>query len=100
MLFTIFPYAFKLIDISFIINIERVDIMNIGESLKYFRKRNNFTQVELSKLLNVKQSTYCGYEKNTSEPDLEILFKLADLYIISLDLLCGRMKISENNKAS
>lgn len=72
--------------------------MNIGESLRFFRKKNQYTQIEISKILNIKQSTYSGYENNTSEPDLETLFKLADLYVVSLDLLVGRMKTPDNSK--
>ena len=58
--------------------------------LKELRKENNKNQEEIAKFLNVAKSTYCGYELGTSEPNLQILCKLADYYNVSLDYLIGR----------
>lgn len=69
--------------------------MKIGNSLRYFRKKNNFTQLEISTLLGVAQNTYSGYERDLSEPDLETLIKLADTYEISLDILIGHQTINK-----
>lgn len=69
--------------------------MNIGESLKYFRKKKGYTQTELAKLLNIKQSTYSGYETNYSEPDLKTLITLADIYDTSIDILINRTNIKQ-----
>ena len=60
------------------------------ENLKNLRKLNNKTQLELANHLNIAKSTYCGYEIGTSEPTLDTLCKLADLYSVSLDYLVGR----------
>ena len=60
------------------------------ENLKKLRKQRDLTQEELAKLLNISRTTYVGYERKTSEPNLEFLFKLADFYDVSLDYLCGR----------
>jgi len=59
-------------------------------NLKLLRKNENLTQEQVSKLLNVAKTTYCGYELETSEPSLENLIKLADYYQVSLDYLVGR----------
>lgn len=59
-------------------------------NLKTIRKQNEKTQIEIAKYLNIDQTTYSGYETGKSNPSLEILIKLADLYKISLDYLCGR----------
>lgn len=58
--------------------------------LKFFRKQNKLTQADVAKVISVAPTTYLGYEKGTSEPSLETLCKLADLYQISLDELIGR----------
>lgn len=63
--------------------------MRIGNSLKYFRKKNGFTQKEISEILNVAQNTYSGYENDLSEPYLDTLVKLADTYEITIDILIG-----------
>lgn len=67
--------------------------MKIGEHLRYFRKKKGLTQKELAEILSIKQTTYSGYETDYSEPDLEILNALADLYDTSIDILIGRVEI-------
>ena len=54
------------------------------------RKEKNMTQKEIAKIINVAPTTYLGYEKMTSEPDLKTLIKLADFFNVSLDYLCER----------
>ena len=54
------------------------------------RKKQNLTQTDLAKLLNITQRTYSGYELGQTEPTIETLCKLADFYHCSLDELIGR----------
>ena len=58
--------------------------------LKDLRKSKRLKQKDIAKMLNVAESTYCGYEKETSEPTLDTLCKLADFYNVNLDYLIGR----------
>lgn len=60
------------------------------DKLKELRKENKKNQTELAKMLNVTQQSYARYELGTSEPNLQILCKLADFYGVSLDFLVGR----------
>ena len=75
------------------------------ENLKELRKANNKTQEEIARLLNVTQVTYSRYELEQSEPTIETLIKLADIYGVSLDYLVGRKfqndvgYLNENEKA-
>lgn len=64
--------------------------------LKELRKAKKLTQEDIAKILNVAKSTYCGYEKGTSEPTLDTLCKLADFYNVNLDYLIGRKNNIEN----
>lgn len=64
----------------------------IGERLKELRKEKNLTQKEISKLLDIKQNTYSNYENNKSEPDIQTLIKMADIFKSSIDYICGRYK--------
>ena len=58
--------------------------------LREIRKEKKLTQEDLGKYLNVKQATYSGYEIGISEPTIDTLCKLADMYQVSLDYLVGR----------
>ena len=58
--------------------------------IKELRVNNKKTQIELSKLLGISQSSYQSYETGFTEPKIENLIKLADYYNVSLDYLVGR----------
>ncbi len=60
--------------------------------IKDYRETANLTQKELSKLLNIKQSTLSGYENGTRQPDFETLERIADVFNISIDLLLDHKK--------
>ncbi len=61
--------------------------------LKDLREDNDKTQNQIAALLNVKQNTYSQYENGKREVPINILWKLADYYNVSIDYLVGR----ENN---
>lgn len=58
--------------------------------LKELRKGKALTQVEVAEYLKVDQKTYSNYENKKTEPTLEVLSKLADLFNLSIDELVGR----------
>lgn len=58
--------------------------------LKEIRKERHLTQIEMSKLLNVRQNTYSQYETGVNEPSLEILIKISDIFKVPLDYLIQR----------
>jgi len=68
---------------------------NIGERIKYLRKKYNFTQEQFGKLFGIAKSTVSMYEKNKSVPDDEIKKKIADYFGVSLDWLMGRTDIPD-----
>lgn len=57
------------------------------------RKLNRLTQRDVAKHLDIAQSSYIRYENGKSEPTLENLVKLADLFDVSVDYLLGRKEI-------
>lgn len=57
--------------------------------LKEIRESKNISQKELSNILGFKPTTYNGYEKGLSEPNIQTLIKLADFYKVTLDELVG-----------
>lgn len=61
--------------------------------IKNLREDNDFTQKQISKLLNISQVAYSYYELNKRSIPLELLCKLADFYNTSIDYLLYRTDI-------
>lgn len=55
--------------------------------LKELRERKKLTQEEVAKANNIIQASYSNYEREKTEPDIDILIKLADFYNVSIDYL-------------
>ena len=51
------------------------------------RKNAGYTQKNIEKILNIKQSALASYESGRSRPTYENLVRLADLYNVSCDWL-------------
>lgn len=60
------------------------------EHLARIRKRNNYTQEQISQKLKVPVAVYAAYETGTREPDLEMLERISEVLDCSLDELFGR----------
>lgn len=48
------------------------------------------TQKQVAVYLNISQPSYIRYENGSSEPSLENLVRLAELFDVSVDFLLGR----------
>lgn len=70
------------------------------EQLKILRKRDGLTQAEVAARLGVDRSTYAKYENGQSEPNFEMLQKLADLFRSSADFLIGGTDQSSSKSGS
>ncbi|WP_270245609.1 helix-turn-helix domain-containing protein [Lactococcus lactis] len=60
-----------------------------AEQLKTLRKINGLTQKELAEKLKIKQNSYSDWENGKSEPNIEMLVRIADYFDVSLDYLMG-----------
>ena len=58
--------------------------------IKELRVDSDIAQKEIAEYLGVKQNTYSDYENGKINLPLEVFFKLADYYQVSLDYLAGR----------
>ncbi len=58
--------------------------------IKEYREELHLTQKELAEKINNVQRNVSNWENGTSEPDCETIFKLAELFDISIDELFGR----------
>lgn len=60
------------------------------KNLIELRKLHRLTQRQVATVLGIAQPSYIRYENGKAEPSLECLVKLADLFDVSIDYLCGR----------
>lgn len=56
-------------------------------NLKLLRKQRKKTQDDVAHSLNLKRTTYSGYENHVSFPDIETLVAISKYYNVSLDSL-------------
>lgn len=61
--------------------------VQLAKNLKILRKKHNYTQQDLSDILNITRQAYSHYEQALREPDLNTLVHLSHLYKVSLDEL-------------
>lgn len=60
---------------------------SLGERLKKARLDKGLSQKEVMKYTNINNKTLSGYENGVSEPDINTLKTLSDLYDVSIDYL-------------
>lgn len=61
--------------------------METNKKLQELRKLKGYSQSELAKLVGVSRSAIAGYENGYTQPSLEILCKLCEIFNISIDSL-------------
>lgn len=67
-----------------------------GKNFKFYRLKKGLTQEQIGKELNCAKSTINSWENNRSQPDLDMLIKIANYFQISIDILLGT-GLSESN---
>ena len=63
--------------------------MNIANRLKELRLSKNLTQTELSKALNIGQTTIASYESGKNQPHIMSLIAYAKFFECTIDYLAG-----------
>lgn len=61
----------------------------LGDKLQDLRKKQNLTQNEVAKMFKITPATVSAWEKNKTQPNLNDLVKLANLYNVTPDYLLG-----------
>lgn len=59
----------------------------LGEKLKLYREKNNMTQKEVAEILDVEPGTISKYELGLTEPNIESIKKLAEIFNVTTDEL-------------
>ena len=62
----------------------------LSKRLKELRKEKGLSQMQVAICCDITEKAYQNYELNRREPKIEILVRIADLFEVSLDYLCGR----------
>lgn len=65
---------------------------NYYPRIRDLREDMDLTQSDVAKILCMKQSQYCRYEKGYRDIPTDILIKLADFYNTTTDYILGRTK--------
>lgn len=65
---------------------------NYYPRIRDLREDMDLTQSDIAKMLCMKQSQYCRYEKGYRDIPTDILIKLADFYNTTTDYILGRTK--------
>ncbi|MDD4335635.1 MAG: helix-turn-helix transcriptional regulator [Desulfotomaculaceae bacterium] len=65
----------------------------LGIRLRMARKAKQLTQIQVKRLTNINNKTLSGYEKGVSNPDIDTLITLANLYETSIDYLVGYIDV-------
>ncbi|MCD7764152.1 MAG: helix-turn-helix domain-containing protein [Lachnospiraceae bacterium] len=55
--------------------------------MRELRTKANYTQQEISNLLNIQRQTYSNYENGTRMPPMEVMIRLTEIYCVSMDSL-------------
>lgn len=63
--------------------------MDFGQNIREARKVARLTQQEIAERINVAKSTFCGYETNRTQPDLDKLRRMCVAFGCSADYLLG-----------
>lgn len=66
--------------------------LNIGSRIIELRKQKGWSQTDLAKVIEVSRDMVGKYERNDHLPSIEVAFKLADVFGVSVDYLLGKGK--------
>lgn len=65
----------------------------LSEKLRDLRNASGITQEDLSARMNVTRQTISGWERGRSEPDIEIIKKLSQIFDVSVDELLSAVRM-------
>ena len=63
--------------------------------LKDLREDSDLTQQMIADYLNIKQNTYCQYEKGVRQIPIDLLIRLAQYYNVSVDYILNLTNVKE-----
>lgn len=73
------------------------NLTEVGEKIKYFRKKSKLTQKALAEILEVTTVTIQNYENNRRKPSINMLEKIAKVLNVPVTYLLDATQIIEIN---
>ncbi|MPS63974.1 MAG: hypothetical protein DI622_15650 [Chryseobacterium sp.] len=73
--------------------------MKIGEKLRGYRYRNNYSQQQVAEFLDISQSTYCDWESDKMFPKIDKLLKISKLFNVGINELLTLEKIDNSSNS-
>lgn len=70
--------------------------MDLGKRFKRYREKQGLTQNQAAELIGINNYQIGNYETNRSEPSIEILKKMSEVYKVSIDTLVGNFNRTSN----
>ena len=67
--------------------------------IKEIRNGCNISQKPLAAYLGISKGNLCDWEKGRSQPDIDMLIKIADYLEVSVDNLIGRSSLKHSGKS-
>lgn len=61
----------------------------VSENLKRVRKEHKMTQQDIADVLGIDRSTYTFYETGKTSPSIATLYKLSNIYNVTIGYLAG-----------
>jgi transcriptional regulator with XRE-family HTH domain len=78
-------FAISLINTAFMSN-----ELSIGNKIIILRKDKNWSQVELAKQISASREIISRYERNESQPSIDMIIKMANAFGVTIDYLTGQ----------
>lgn len=76
----------------------REEITMIGEKIAFYREKNNLTQIQLAKHLDVTRACVSQWELNKRTPNIYDCKKIARVLNVSIsDILCDELDIKQKD---
>ena len=78
----------EIVDLICYYHKESGDLM-VADNLKNIRKEHKLTQQDIANVLGIDRSTYAFYETGKTTPSVNTLYKLAEIYNVSIESFVG-----------
>ncbi len=60
-----------------------------GDNIRYHRRKHGMSQMELGQMLGVTAVSVSKWERNQTQPDINALRRMSELFSVTIDELCG-----------
>ncbi len=60
-----------------------------GDNIRYHRRKQGMSQMELGRLLGVTAVSVSKWERSQTQPDINALRRMSELFSVTIDELCG-----------